>query len=156
MSNRSAVHETFVIRRAVPYRPELVYAAWASAEGKSQWFFGPAGSHLEHREMDFRAGGQETAVCRFTDGKVTRFDARYLEIQPGERIIYAYEMHRNDVRISVSLTTIEFRIQASGTELVVTEQGVFLDGHDDVGTRERGTRLLMDQLERALQRSSAR
>jgi hypothetical protein len=33
---------------------------------------------------------------------------------------------------------------------VLTEQGVFLDGYDDAGSRERGTKGLLDKLEAAL------
>jgi len=33
---------------------------------------------------------------------------------------------------------------------VLTEQGVFLDGYDDAGSRERGTKGLLDQLEASL------
>jgi hypothetical protein len=32
----------------------------------------------------------------------------------------------------------------------VTEQGVFLDGYDDAGSRERGTNFLMDAFEASL------
>jgi hypothetical protein len=34
--------------------------------------------------------------------------------------------------------------------LIYTEQGVFLDGYDDAGSRERGTRDLFDKLAAAL------
>ena len=36
--------------------------------------------------------------------------------------------------------------RGAGTRLIVTEQGAFLDGYDDAGSREHGTRLLMDRL----------
>ena len=49
-------------------------------------------------------------------------------------------------RISASLTTVEIRPQGSGTHLTFIEQGVFLDGYDDAGTREQGTRWLLDKL----------
>jgi hypothetical protein len=37
---------------------------------------------------------------------------------------------------------------------VLTEQGAFLDGYDDAGGRDRGTRGLLDQLEAALRRGA--
>ena len=37
-----------------------------------------------------------------------RFDSLYYDIVPDERIVYSYEMHLDDKRISVSLATIEF------------------------------------------------
>ena len=60
-------------------------------------------------------------------------------------------MRLAEVHISISLTTVEFKPAGAGTRLVVTEQGAFLDGYDDSGSRERGTRALLDQLESALE-----
>jgi hypothetical protein len=55
-------------------------------------------------------------------------------------------MHLDETRISVSLATIELKPEKDGTLLVFTEQGAFLDGYDDAGSRERGTRDLLDAL----------
>ena len=46
----------------------------------------------------------------------------------------------------MSLATIEFKPAGKGTRLVLTEQGVFLDGYDDAGSREHGTGHLLDAL----------
>ena len=81
---------------------------------------------------------------------VTSFDATYFDIKPGERIVYTYEMHQDDRKISVSLATIEVQPEGSGTKLVVTEQGAFLDGYDDNGSREHGTGILLDRVGESL------
>jgi uncharacterized protein YndB with AHSA1/START domain len=155
MTKRSTVHDTFVIDRTFAFEREFVYAAWTSAEAKSQWFVGPSGWESQHREMEFRVGGRERVKGRRPDGKVSSFDARYYEIVPNERIVYAYEMHIDDVRISISLATIEFKKRKEGTGLIITEQGVFLDDFDDAPGREHGTRVLIDQLERAVARQAS-
>jgi uncharacterized protein YndB with AHSA1/START domain len=155
MSKRSTVHDTFVINRSFAFRPELVFAAWTSAEAKSQWFVGPSGWQAQLRELDFRVGGREQVTGRKPDGFVSRFDARYHEIVPNQRIVYVYDMYVNDRQLSTSLATIEFEEQAAGTALIITEQGVFPGGLDDARSREHGTHGLVDQLERALQRQSA-
>ena len=67
-----------------------------------------------------------------------------------ERLVYAYEMHLDARRISVSLTTIELQREGDGTRLLLTEQGAFLDGYDDAGARERGTGFLLDRLKATL------
>ena len=77
---------------------------------------------------------------------VTTFDAHYHDIVPDERIVYSYTMHVNGNKISVSLATIEFQKAGAGTLLVLTEQGAFLDGYDDAGSREHGTGYLLDAL----------
>jgi uncharacterized protein YndB with AHSA1/START domain len=86
---------------------------------------------------------------------VHSFNARYQDIVPNERIIYSYDMNLDEKRISVSFATIEFEAAGSGTKLTITEQGAFLDGYDDAGSRERGTRWLLDKLEAALQHEPA-
>jgi uncharacterized protein YndB with AHSA1/START domain len=78
---------------------------------------------------------------------VHSYDAVYWDIVQNARIVSSYEMHIDDRRISVSLATMEFKPNGSGTTFVLTEQGIFLDGYDDAGERERGTRELLEQLE---------
>jgi uncharacterized protein YndB with AHSA1/START domain len=56
-----------------------------------------------------------------------------------------------DQRISVSLATTELKPEGSGTRLIYTEQGAFLDGLDDPKMREQGTHELLDALAKALQ-----
>jgi hypothetical protein len=53
-------------------------------------------------------------------------------------------------RISVSLATLELSPEGRGTHKRFIEQGVYLDGHDGIAERERGTKDLLDNLERAL------
>lgn len=72
-----------------------------------------------------------------------------------ERIVSTYDMHLDEARISVSLATVEFKPAGPGTLLVYTEQGVFLDGYDNVADRERGTRDLLDNLDAELRRAPA-
>ena len=77
----------------------------------------------------------------------TTFDAIYYDIVPRERIVYTYEMHLDDRKISVSLATLEIEPAGAGrTKLKVREQGAFLDGYDDAGSREHGTGDLLDKL----------
>ena len=55
-------------------------------------------------------------------------------------------MFADDDRLSVSVATVQFHHRDAATQLVLTEQGVFLDGHDTVAQREEGTRSLLDSL----------
>jgi uncharacterized protein YndB with AHSA1/START domain len=149
------VHSMFTIERDLPHAPERVFAAWADPKAKAAWFSGPSGQWQPlEREMDFRVGGRERAKGRWTSGVVTDFQAHYLDIVPLRRIVYAYTMHVDDKKISVSLATVELEPaqigKKAGTRMRVTEQGAFLDGYDDAGSRERGTGDLLDKLERSL------
>ena len=146
MNERSTQHATFVIDRHFDAPPQRVFAAWATREAKSRWFAGPGEWIEKERAFDFRAGGHERLVGTWPGGRVSAFDARYFDIVANERIVYAYEMHVDGTKISVSLATVEFNPAGDGTRLTVTEQGAFLDGYDDAGSRERGTRELLDKL----------
>jgi uncharacterized protein YndB with AHSA1/START domain len=145
MSERSAVHDTFVIERTYDAAPARVFSAWAEPEAKARWF-GPKVLTNGGHELDFRVGGEEHLRVITPDGTTYLYDSRYEDIVGDERIVYAYDMHKDDARISVSLATVEFEPQGSGTKLTLTEQGVFLDGHDTPAEREHGTRELLDNL----------
>lgn len=151
MSDRTAKHDMFRLERVYPAAPTRVYAAFATEEGKHSWFSGPHDEWVSlERFFDFREGGRERAKGRFHNGAISQFDATYFDIVPNERIVYAYEMHVDGKRISVSLATIEFKPEGAGTRLILTEQGAFVDGYDDNGSRQRGTEGLLDQLGHAL------
>jgi uncharacterized protein YndB with AHSA1/START domain len=149
----STRHDTFVIERRLDASPARVYAAFADQAAKRAWFAGSAGLTQLRNELDFRVGGEEHVDGRWTSGMVSKFHAVYHDIVPARRIVYSYDMHLDERKISVSLATIEFHPDGVGTRLKLTEQGAFLDGYDDAGARERGTNGLMDALEKSLARS---
>jgi uncharacterized protein YndB with AHSA1/START domain len=156
MTERTVTHATFVLERTYDASPARVFAAFADPEVKARWFAGsPADWESTQYELDFRVGGQERAVGGLPGGLISTFEARYQDIVPDERIVMTYDMHLDDKRISVSLTTLEFKPEGEGTRLTLTEQGAFLDGFDDPAERERGTRELLDSLDREI-RGSAR
>jgi uncharacterized protein YndB with AHSA1/START domain len=150
MTERSVTHATFVLERVYPVAPERVFHALSEPAAKQRWFVGPDDWSQSRFEMDFRVGGRELNSGGPKGGPVHRFDALYQDIVPNERIIYSYDMHLDEKRISVSLATIELSPRGTGTRLVFTEQGAFLDGYDDASQRERGTAELLDALGAAL------
>lgn len=147
---RSVVHATFTIDRVFDAKPARVFAAFADPALKDLWFFGPPQWGPPERTSDFRIGGIETSRTGPKDGPAHVFRATYHDIVPDQRIVYSYDMHLGDRRISVSLATIEFLAEGRSTRMKLTEQGAFLDGYDDVASREHGTRALIGQLEASL------
>ncbi len=146
-SVRSVVHATFDLERTYDAPVAKVWKALTDAEAKQKWFTGTPGRwDLIERRMDVRVGGREILKGRWDSGLVSTFDAIYHDVVPSERLVYAYQMFLDERKISVSLATLQLLAQGERTTLKVTEQGAFLDGYDDAGSRERGTGLLLDAL----------
>ena len=147
-----AQHGSFTIERIYDAPVALVFRAWADKEAKSRWFSAPEELAVETiREQNFAVGGRDRLRADWKSGRVTDFQCEYRDIVENARIVYVYDMVVDGTKISVSLATITFEKSGKGTKLTVTEQGVFLDGYDDAGSRERGTNDLMDKLGRSLQ-----
>jgi uncharacterized protein YndB with AHSA1/START domain len=147
---RSIVHASFTVERSFAAPPARVFAALANQEMKAKWFVGPPGWTRGKWEMDFRPGGKEYLSGGPPGGTQHIFDALYLEIVDGARVILAYNMFAGDTKLSVSLQTVELQPEGKGTRFVLTEHGAFLDGHEDPKLREDGTRQLVVQLEKSL------
>jgi uncharacterized protein YndB with AHSA1/START domain len=151
MSGRSVEHATFVVERKYEAPPERAFAAWADPEVKARWFV-DSDAHLE---LDFRVGGRERHRGTAPDGNTYSYEALYQDIVPAERIVYTYEMRLEGTRISISLATVEFvPVGDSGTRLVFTEQGAFLDGHEFPARRAEGMGSLLDALGKQVQSAS--
>jgi uncharacterized protein YndB with AHSA1/START domain len=135
---RSAVHDTFTHERHYAATPSRVFSAWADPAIKVQWFAGPPEGWSSDFTSDFREGGVETNTTGAPGGPTYSYDAVYVDIVANERIVYTYDMHLDDQRISVSVATVEFVREGSGTLLRVTEQGTYLDGLDQPQYREEG------------------
>jgi uncharacterized protein YndB with AHSA1/START domain len=149
-SPRSVVHATFRIERTYPASAAQVFKALTEPAAKAKWFTGGTGYTLLAREMDVRPGGREHVKGRWESGVVSTFAAVYHDVVADERIVYAYEMHLDDRKISVSLATMEIIPAGTDTQLVMTEQGAFLDGYDNVSSREHGSNFLLDALGKSL------
>jgi uncharacterized protein YndB with AHSA1/START domain len=156
MTERSVIHDTFVIERTYPASPSRVFAAFASREAKDAW--GDTGDITEAEpttgpvEFDFRVGGHERFGIVYQGVRYT-YDAIYYDIVPDQRLVYSYEMYADSLRSSVSVATIEFVSTADGTVLTWTEQGAYLDdfdGQDAPRLRQGGTSEMLDGLAKYL------
>ena len=83
MTERSVLHDTFVIERTYPAAPSRVFAAFTTKEAKEAW--GDTGDLSEPgpdgagSEFEFRVGGHERFGFGY-QGVSYRYDARYYEI----------------------------------------------------------------------------
>lgn len=154
---RAVAHDTFSIERHYPISVDRVFDAWSNPKNKCAWFAADDASRTDSAlTMDFRTGGAERYSAVPADGgPALVYDARYIDIVDNARIIYAYDMHLGAKRISASLATVQFATDGDGTRLTFTEQGAYLDGHDNPAARERGTEALLDALSHLLSGEAA-
>jgi uncharacterized protein YndB with AHSA1/START domain len=146
MTSSTVTHDTFVITRTYDSSVAEVFRAWADPGRKARWFAGSANSLGKGYELEFRVGGREVNRGGPPGGPVYTYFAEFRDIVVGKRIVATTEMLADDDRISVTVMTVEFQESGNSTRLVLTEQGVYLDGHDTAGQREEGTRALLESL----------
>ena len=147
----TVAHHDFSLARTYPYTPEQVFAAFADPEKKKLWFGASDDLSSTFGSFDFRPGGAESAASQHAGGIRTTFDADYVEIVPGERIVFTYRMTLNDAPLSASATSITFEPVEGGTLLTHTEHGIHLDGDSGAASREEGTNELLGLLGKALE-----
>lgn len=138
----AAVHDTIVFERRYAAPVAAVWAAFADAEQRARWHFPGEDWELAAFEQDFRVGGQERS--RFgPKGQPNLLDIGvFLDIVPGRRIVSAGTMHEDDVRISVTLCTVEFHDEGDATLLKLTDQSAFLGGETPADRRGGWGRIL--------------
>ncbi len=151
MSERSAIQASFTIERVFDAPPGRVFQCFADAETKRRW---ACHENWAMSEFDFRPGGREVSSGGEPGRPVYGFNGRYQDIVPDRRIVFAFEMARDGVRFSISVGTIQFEPHGAGTRLLFTEQGVFLDGHEDPARREQGSGTGLDNLAEMLRREA--
>jgi uncharacterized protein YndB with AHSA1/START domain len=155
MTPSTVAHDTFVIERTYDVPVAQVFRAWADPVLKARWFAGSADALEAGYALDFRVGGGEVNRGGPAGGPVYTYESHFHDIVPEERIVYTYEMSADEDRLSVSVATVQFHNHDATTHLVLTEQGVFLDGHDTASQREEGTLSLLDSLAAILHTSAS-
>lgn len=150
MPETAVTHSTFVVERNYPQSPDRVFAAFAQPARKRRWY--AEGDHeIKEYEMEFRVGGSERLHYRFKEGhpiagSEINNESTYQDIVPENRIVFTQKMALNGKPISVTLVTLEFLASGTGTNLVLTNQGTFVDWPEGAQMIEHGWRGLLESL----------
>jgi uncharacterized protein YndB with AHSA1/START domain len=134
--------------------PERVFAAFAQPASKRRWY--AEGDHeIKEYELDFRVGGSERFRYSFKQGhsiagSEIANESCYQEIVPEKRIVWTTKMTLNGKPIVVTLATIELVPAGSGTDLIMTNQGAFIEWPGGPEMIEEGWRGLLNRLEKHL------
>ena len=154
MAEQSVAHSTFVIERSYPQPPDRVFGAFAQPARKRRWY--AEGDHeIQEFEMEFRVGGSERLRYRFKEGHPiagSEIDnvSSYQDIVPEKRIVISEKMSLNGKPISITVVTLEFLGSETGTDVVLTNQGAFIDWPDGARMIEHGWRELLERLGREI------
>lgn len=134
-------HSTFTLERHYPAQIQRVFQAWADPQARRRWMAQGA-----DYSQDFVVGGQETVSGFDGQGRALTYRARYVDIVANERILTTSTLHTEDQLSTVSVTSIEFQADDGGTQVVVTEHGIYLPGQEQPAWREQGTAQQLDTL----------
>ena len=155
MSERSVNHSTIVIERSYDASPSRVFAAWSDPQALLRWGSPGEGWVSAFDRFEFKVGGCELSRFGPKGGEPYLNETRYLDIVPDKRIVSAGSMTSGGTRIFAGLLTVEFTAAGKGCRMVMTEQGAFLDGHDNPANHEAGWNRMLDNLGDQLKRDRA-
>lgn len=153
MKQSTIIHATCTVERSFTRPPHVVFAALSQPEQIRQWMGGDDHSELLDFTCDFREGGSERFQYRMGPetpiaGQILTSDGCFQHIVPDSRILIVSTMRLGDHLFSASQVTFELQETATGTDLILTHQGVFLEGSDGPAMREQGWNILLDRLVR--------
>jgi uncharacterized protein YndB with AHSA1/START domain len=150
VSERTVKHDTIVVERKFKSSPARVFAAWKDPEAFGRWNHPGDDWVMTGYENDFRVGGREKK--QFGPAEDARFwsEGLYFDIVPDSRIVSAFAMHENKMRISWTLCTVELIPDGAGTRLILTDQSVFFDGRETPTQRNSGWGQVLNRLKRHL------
>ena len=156
MPEPAVIHSTFVLERSYPQPPDRVFAAFAQPARKRRWY--AEGDHeIQHYETELRIGGSEHLRYRFKEGhpiagSEIENHSCFHDIVPAQRIVATQKMSLNGKPININLLTFEFLPSGTGTNLLLTNQGTFVDWPDGAKMIEQGWRGLLDRFGSELNR----
>ena len=150
MTQPSVGHATFVISRVLDAPLPKVFDAWIHPE---RWDVAGDNSWDAYQQHEFRTGGRRLQTFGPRSGRMWREEGRYEDIVPDKRIVYSYAILRGEVRVTVSLQTLEFAAQGASTQMQLTEQMAILDRGDTAAGREGGVGQWLEKFAASLKRS---
>ncbi len=108
--------------------PETVFEAWTDPDIVVQWF-GLERNSLHSAEIDLRPGGRYKLLYTKDAEKSVGFEGHYIEIAPGERLVYSWSYvvdHRNGDREATpeSRVEVEFTEKGKGTYVRLVHSAV--------------------------------
>jgi uncharacterized protein YndB with AHSA1/START domain len=114
---------TIRLHRVLRTTPQKLYKAFLDPDAMVKWL-PPNGFTGKVHEMNAKVGGKHRmSFTNFSSGKSHSFGGTYLELVPGERLVYTDKF--DDPNLPGEMrTTVTLKKVSVGTELNVTQEGV--------------------------------
>ena len=114
---------TIRLHRVLRTSPQKLYKAFIDPDAMNKWL-PPNGFTGKVHQMDAKVGGQyRMSFTNFSSGKSHSFGGKYLELDPGERLVYTDKF--DDPNLPGEMrTTIALKKVSVGTELNITQEGI--------------------------------
>jgi uncharacterized protein YndB with AHSA1/START domain len=144
------VEGTVTLSKDYAHPVERVFAAWSQPESQLAW--GDPGEGWVMRFDQFRFAIGEVDICRFGPAGEPDYvnENRYLEIAPESRIVYATTLSHGGALNFAGTVAVTFESTLKGTRLTLIEQGIYLDGRDEVSGHRSGWESMLTALGRHL------
>ena len=114
---------TIRLHRVLRCTPQRLYKAFIDPDAMAKWL-PPNGFTGKVHQMDARVGGaHRMSFTNFSTGKSDSFGGTYVELVPGERLVYTDKF--DDPNLPGEMrTTVTIRKVSVGAELSVVQEGV--------------------------------
>lgn len=114
---------TVKLHRVLTTKPEKVFRAFIEPDAIASWL-PPFGFVCIVHELDATVGGQHRMSFRnFTTGNSHSFGGTYLELVPGEKLVYTDSFDDPNMPGEMKVT-VTLKAVSVGTELNVEQQGI--------------------------------
>ncbi|HEY1683804.1 MAG TPA: SRPBCC family protein [Tepidisphaeraceae bacterium] len=114
---------TLRLHRVLRATPEKIYRAFLDADAMVKWL-PPNGFTAKVHQMDARMGGKfKMSFTNFGTGKSHAFGGEYIELVPGQKIVYSDRF--DDLNLPGELrNTIVLKKVSVGTEINIVQEGL--------------------------------
>ena len=117
MPNTIRLHRVFAVQ------PEKLYRAFVEPDAMASWL-PPYGFVCTVHELEPKVGGAHRMSFRnFTTGESHAFGGTYLEVVPGERLVYTDRFDDPDLPGEMKIT-VTLKAVSVGTEVHIEQQGI--------------------------------
>ena len=114
---------TIRLHRVLTASPEKLYRAFVEADALAQWL-PPNGFTCTVHHLEAKVGGAHRMSFRnFTTGASHSFGGDYLELVPGEKLVYTDRFDDPNLPGEMQVT-VEIRKVSVGAEIEITQAGV--------------------------------